>query len=74
MSSYLFLAAIIAVVWLAYWVSQNDSPGFKGGLEGLFGMKEGADGSKRKPFTPKWKQQEQRQVRPRPRWARRRHG
>lgn len=72
MSSYLFLATIIAVVWLVYWVSQNDGSGFKGGLKGLFGMKEMADASKRKSFEPKWKQQEQRQVRPRPRWAQRR--
>jgi hypothetical protein len=72
MSSYLFLVAIVAVVWLAYWVSQNDDLGYRGGLKGLFGMKEMADASKRKSFKPKWKQQELRQVRPRPRWAQRR--
>ncbi|HVV26483.1 MAG TPA: hypothetical protein VHC40_00805 [Rhizomicrobium sp.] len=58
MSSFLFLAAIVAVVWLVYWVFHNDAYGFKGGLKGLFAMRERPAGAKRKSFTPKWKQQD----------------
>jgi hypothetical protein len=68
MSSYLFLAAIIAMVWLVYWAFAHDVPGFRGGTGGLFGMKDDPDGSKARAFQPKWK----RGSRPKPKTAHKR--
>jgi hypothetical protein len=69
MSSYLFLAAVIAMVWLVYWAFQNDVPGFRGGTRGFFGMKKDPDGVKRKSFIPKWQQKrKERQPNPKRRW------
>jgi hypothetical protein len=64
MSSYLFLATLIAMVWLVYWAFGHDVPGFRGGTGGLFGMKDDPDGTKAKSFIPKWKRKLQARSKP----------
>lgn len=63
MSGILFLVALVAVVLVAYWTFQNDSPDAAKDTSGLLAIKRPGD-SAPKPFVPRW-QQTRRGTRPR---------